>query len=115
MKSLATLASLLALATTTVIAQTPITPADLLAHGATYDGQHVSVTGTAGNVVHKTSRRGNAYTTFDLCSGTSCVHVFEFGNASVAEGASITVNGTYSVERHVGSDVYHNELDVGNG
>lgn len=104
---------LLALAATGVaLAQTTVTPADLLAHGATYDGQHVSVTGTAAHVTHKTSHRGNAYTTYDLCSGAGCIHVFSFGSANVQDGASVTVAGTYSVEKHVGSDVYHDELDV---
>lgn len=99
-------------ATTVASAQTTLTPADLVAHGSTYDGQHVSVTGTAAHVEHRTSHRGNAYTTYDLCSGTSCIHVFAFGSPNVQEGASVTVSGTFAVEKHVGSAVYHNELDV---
>jgi len=95
-----------------LLAQATLSPADLLAHGATYDGKSVAVAGTIAHIVHKTSRRGNAYTTFDLCAGTSCIHVFEYGNASVTEGATGTFTGTYSVEKHVGSDVYHDELDV---
>lgn len=97
------------------LAQAPLSPADLLAHGSTYDGQHVSVAGTASHVAHKTSHRGNAYTTYDLCSGTSCIHVFQYGDAAnVHDGLTLTVTGTYSVVKQVGDDVYHNELDVEN-
>ena len=106
------LALILAAIPALAAAQAPITPADLLANGARYDGKSVTVSGTVGHVDHKTSRRGNPYTTFDLCAGASCIHVFEFGAATVSEGATATLTGTYSVEKHEGSAVYHNELDV---
>jgi hypothetical protein len=96
-------------------AQAAVTPADLLAHGATYDGKSVTVAGTVGSIVHKTSARGNAYTTFDLCTGSACIRVFEYGAPSLTTGQSLTVTGTFAVEKHVGSSVYHNELDVESG
>jgi hypothetical protein len=109
-------ALLLALAVTAgpAIAQTPLSPVALVTNGATYDGKTVTVAGAAENVVHKTSKRGNTYTTFDLCAGSSCIHVFEFGTVAIAGGVT-TVTGTFSVEKHVGSSVYHNELDVESG
>lgn len=103
---------LLAAGSASALAQTALSPAAVLAHGAQYDGKSITVAGTVAHVVHKTSHRGNAYTTFDLCSGTSCIHVFEYGNMTVTAGAASTQTGTYSVEKHVGTDVYHNELDV---
>ncbi|MGH7737575.1 MAG: hypothetical protein ACREMP_06880 [Candidatus Tyrphobacter sp.] len=94
------------------LAQASLSPAELLAHGSAYDGHTVTVAGTVHRIVHRVSHRGNAYTTFDLCFDASCIRVFEFGNASIADGASTTVSGTFSVEKRVGSTVYRNELDV---
>ncbi len=96
-------------------AQTAVSPADLLAHGATYDGKSVTVAGAVANITHKTSARGNAYTTFDLCAGSACIRVFEFGTPTIIAGATVTLTGTFTVAKHVGSTVYHNELDVDSG
>lgn len=112
MKFASALALSLAAGGGVALAQATLSPADLLAHGAQYDGKSVTVAGTVAHIVHKTSHRGNAYTTFDLCSSTSCIHVFEYGNVTVTAGATTTQTGMYSVEKHVGTDVYHNELDV---
>ncbi|HEY9085550.1 MAG TPA: hypothetical protein VIN40_06410 [Candidatus Tyrphobacter sp.] len=115
MRYLATLSFVLASLSGVASAQTAVSPAVLLAHGATYDAKRVTVAGTVAKVVHKTSSRGNAYTTFDLCAGSQCIRVFEFGTPSISAGSTLTVTGTFAVEKHVGSVVYRNELDVESG
>jgi hypothetical protein len=89
--------------------------ADILAAPAAYDGKHLVVSGTAAHVEHRTSHRGNAYTVFDLCDGSTCLHVFSFGSPTVNEGATISVPGTFAAEKHVGSQTFKNELDVDQG
>lgn len=93
----------------------PAKIADILAAPATYDGKHLLVSGTAAHVVHRTSARGNAYTTFDLCDGSACMHVFSFGAPNVAEGATLSVPGMFAAEKHVGSQTFKNELDADQG
>ncbi len=100
------------LAGSAALAQATVTPGDLLAHGATYDGKMVTVSGTVARIEHKTSKSGNNYTTFDLCTGSQCIRVFEYGNPSITAGSTAALTGTYSVEKHVGSAIYHDELDV---
>ena len=68
MNHLSAVLAFVAATTARAPAQAPLTPADLLAHGPTYDGKSVSVAGTIANVVHKTSHRSNPYTTFELCT-----------------------------------------------
>jgi hypothetical protein len=94
------------------LAQNPLTVGVLLTHGAAYDGKLVTVAGTAKHVEHKTSKRGHAYTIFELCDLTDCVRVFQYGTLPVTDGQSRTVTGIFAVEKRVGSVVYHDEIDV---
>lgn len=96
-------------------AQAPLSPADVLAHGASYDGKQIAIAGTVAKIEHRTSHHGNAYTTFDLCDGSSCIHVFEFGAPELTAGQTLTVRGRFSLEKHVGTAVYRNELDAASG
>jgi CMP-2-keto-3-deoxyoctulosonic acid synthetase len=86
----------------------------ILASPSTYDGQHVTVAGTVRDVEEKTSHKGNDYDVFQLC-GDRCLHVFTFGRPPIAEGQKITVNGTFSAVKHVGSYTFRNEIEADEG
>jgi len=97
---------------------TPVAPAQIagvLANPASFDGQHLSLSGTVGNLAEKTSRRGNDYTTFDLCNGASCIHVYTYGHPKLANGQALTVTGKFFADKHVGSLDFKNELDADEG
>lgn len=70
-----------------------VTPSALASDAATYDGQSVSVSGTAKNPHTRKTRRGSAVM-YDLCD-TQCIHVFQFGNTSVTDGSAVTVTGMF--------------------
>ena len=89
----------------------PTAIADILANPANFDNKHLTVTGTIAKLAEKTSKRGNDYTTFDLCD-TDCIHVYSYGHPKLAEGQKLTVNGTFFADKHVGSYDYKNELDA---
>ena len=91
-----------------------LTVADLLRNESTYDGQHVVVTGAITSLEEKTSHKGNAYDVFDLCAG-SCVHVFIFGRPRIQAGERITIRGTFSVTKRVGSYTFHDEIEADEG
>lgn len=98
-----------------VPAATAVAPAQIagiLANPAAFDGQHLSVTGTVADLAEKTSRRGNAYTTFELCDGTACIHVYSYGHPKLTNGQSLTVGGKFFAVKHVGSLDFKNELDA---
>ncbi len=88
------------------------TPADLLAHAPRFDGKMVTTAGTVKGIQRRVMRNGNAFTLFDLCEETRCVHVFEYGTPSIADGQTRTVTGTFFIEKRVGSAVYRDQIDV---
>jgi hypothetical protein len=55
------------------------TVSQIIANPTAFDGQHVTVSGTAQFVRPKTSHKGNDYETFSLCD-QACVNVFTWGN-----------------------------------
>jgi len=91
----------------------PVLAADsidaIIANPASFDGKHVAVTGTVDNVKMKTSRRGNDYTTFDLCQ-TQCVHVYAHGHANVTKGATVSVTGDFVASRTIGTFTVTNQI-----
>jgi hypothetical protein len=87
----------------------------LLANPTSFDSQHLSVTGAIAQLAEKTSRRGNDYTTFDLCDGTSSVHVYSYGHPKLTNGQTLTVSGKFFADKHVGSLDFKNELDADEG
>jgi hypothetical protein len=91
-----------------------ISPGYLLAHGSTYDGRSVTVAGSISAFRPHVSHKGNAYVTFEVCATSSCVHVFEWGSPELTEGQSLTVHGTFSVQKHVGQYTFYNEIEVEN-
>jgi len=92
----------------------PTRIADILAAPASFDGKHLTVNGNVQQLSAKTSRRGNAYTTFDLCDA-SCIHVYSYGHPKIANGQTLTVNGTFFADKHVGNADFKNELDADDG
>lgn len=92
----------------------PAAIADILANPASFDGKHLAVTGTIANLAPKTSKRGNDYTTFDLCD-TKCIRVYSYGHPKLSNGQKLTVNGTFAADKHVGSLDFKNELDADEG
>jgi cytochrome c-type biogenesis protein CcmE len=72
------------------------TPSALSASPSDFDGQSVSVSGTAKSPATRKTRRGQMLT-FQLCD-TQCISVVEFGSgadATVAEGSTQSVTGTF--------------------
>jgi len=98
----------------TASAVAAITIDGILASPATYDGQHVTVAGTLHDLQEKTSQRGNAYDVFSLCADR-CVHVFTFGRPKLVEEQKLTVSGTFSAVKHVGSYTFRNEIEADDG
>jgi hypothetical protein len=88
--------------------------ADILANPTSFDGQHLSVTGTVAQLTEKTSCRGNDYTTFDLCDPT-CIHAYSHGHPKIANGQTLTVNGTFFAVKKVGSLEFKNEINADDG
>jgi cytochrome c-type biogenesis protein CcmE len=71
-------------------------PSAIVAAPSTYDGQSVSVSGTAKSPKTRTTKRGQVLT-FQLCD-TQCVNVVEFGDAAAAgvtEGQTVSVTGSF--------------------
>gem|GEM_PF-1900594 len=107
-------AALLLLAASPSPAPATTAIAAILANPTSFDGQHLSVNGTVGQLAEKTSRRGNNYTTFDLCD-TACIHVYSYGHPKIANGQPLTVSGKFFADKHVGSLEFKNELDADEG
>jgi cytochrome c-type biogenesis protein CcmE len=72
------------------------TPSAIAASPSTYDGQSVSVSGTAKAPKARTTKRGQMLS-FQLCD-TQCINVVEFGDAAAAgvtEGQTVSVTGSF--------------------
>lgn len=94
---IAATAALLALAVTACgkSAQSA-TPSAIAGSPSTYDGQSVSVSGTAKSPKTRKTRRGQ-FLSFQLCD-TQCINVVEFGDAAAAgvtEGQTVSVTGMF--------------------
>jgi hypothetical protein len=99
--------------TSTAFAET-MGPAQVLGNPTTYDGKHLTVSGTVQNVIMKTSRRGNDYETFELCDN-SCMKVFTWGHHELRKSQQLSVSGTFDAVKHVGRYTFYNELDADEG
>lgn len=96
-------------------ASAPTQVAAVLANPVSFDGQHLTISGTVAKLAEKTSKRGNDYSTFDLCDGTSCIHVYSYGHPKLTNGQALTVNGRFFADKHVGSLDFKNEIDADEG
>jgi hypothetical protein len=96
----------------------PVLAADsidaIVANPSAFDGKHVSVHGKVGDAKQKTSRKGNDYTTFDVCE-TKCVHVYAHGRVGVTDGATVTVGGTFVADKKMGSFDITNQIEADDG
>lgn len=70
-----------------------VTPSALAAGSSTYDAESVSVSGTVKNPHQRTTRRGHLLA-YQLCD-TACVNVVQFGDATVDDGSTASVTGTF--------------------
>jgi cytochrome c-type biogenesis protein CcmE len=70
------------------------TPSALAQSPSDYDGQSVSVGGTAKSPAVRKTKRGHLLT-FQLCD-SACINVVEFGDAAtVDDGATVSLTGTF--------------------
>jgi hypothetical protein len=70
-----------------------VAPSALAANPSDYDGQSVTVSGTAKNPTARQMRRGTA-TVYQLCD-TACINVVQFDNPNVSDGSQVTVSGHF--------------------
>lgn len=70
-----------------------VTPSALAASPATYDGESVNVSGTAKDPRTRETRRGQLVI-YQLCD-SACVHVVQFGDATVTAGSPVSVTGMF--------------------
>jgi len=92
----ATYIALMAAAALTVAcghASQSVAPSALAANPSKYDGQDLTVSGTAKNPTASRMRRRSA-TVYQLCDG-ACINVIEFDNPNVSDGSQVTVSGHF--------------------
>lgn len=83
----------------------------IIAAPASYDGKHVTVSGTVKNYKQHTSKRGNDYTTFDVCQN-ACVSVYAHGHIQMGDGAVVIINGTFAADKQVSGYDIKNQIDA---
>jgi DNA polymerase III alpha subunit len=88
------------------------TVAEIAKHPESFDQKTVTVVGTANQVDRRTSRRGNAYTTFRLIDRAESVKVFTFGTPDIKDGERVEVRGRFQRVKQVGSYTFHDEIDA---
>ncbi len=88
------------------------TVAEIAKDPAAFDQKTVTVSGTAGEVSSRTSRRGNPYTTFRLSDQGESVKVFTFGTSAIKDGERVEVRGIFQRVKHVGAYTFHDEIDA---
>lgn len=72
----------------------------------------VQVEGEVDDLKKKTSRVGNAYTTFKLDSEGKQITVFSYGHLPISEDDKVVVIGRFYKERRVGRATFINEIDA---
>jgi hypothetical protein len=93
---------------------------DLLKNPAKFDNKAVTVTGKVDHFKAKTSKAGRKYFTFDLVGSGNYrglrPQIAVYGQVELKplpkNGDKVEATGLFAKERHVGSSVYKNELDV---
>ena len=91
------------------------TVGDILSNPEQYDGKMVKVEAKVFLPHFKSSKKGNAYTTFKLENDGQFLSVFSFGTLSINGGDSVRVIGTYQKVKKVGRYTFYNEIDASNG
>ncbi|GBC91799.1 hypothetical protein HRbin15_00258 [bacterium HR15] len=72
----------------------------------------VQLEGKVSDYKEKTSRAGNAYTTFKLVQEEQKITVFSYGHLKLKDGEEVVVIGRYYKERRVGRATFKNEIDA---
>ena len=72
----------------------------------------VQVEGKISDYKEKTSRAGNAYTTFKLEQGEQKITVFSYGHLNLQNGDEVVVVGRFYKEKRVGRATFKNEIDA---
>lgn len=72
----------------------------------------VQVEGEVDDLKKKTSRVGNAYTTFKLDSEGKQLSVFSYEHLSISEDDKVVVIGKFYKEKRVGRSTFKNEIDA---
>jgi hypothetical protein len=85
----------------------------IVADSQKFDGKEVCIEGAVTKLKFKTSKRGNAYTTFALSeeNGKS-LSVFSHGTLSINGGDKVKVTGRFEIEKKVGTYTFYNEIDA---
>ena len=78
------------------------TVGEIAKNPAAFDQKTVVVSGTATSVTHRTSWRGNPYTTFHVADQGQSVKVFRFGTPTIKDDESVDVRGVFQRVKHVG-------------
>ena len=91
----------------TPLTWTQVTPSDLLAHPAAYDGVTVLVRGTVADIERNNGTSRRRYETFKLCEST-CVTVFTWGEKAIADGDAIAVRGRFQLSRLIDATLIGN-------
>jgi hypothetical protein len=78
----------------------------------TYDGQQVSVTGTA-SAPRFNESLGKPFTVFELTDHTGhAVRIFSWTHLTLNEGDLVAVEGTFVQAKQVGRHTIHNEIEA---
>jgi hypothetical protein len=91
-----------------------MTIAQILGAPSTYSGKHVTVSGTVAHLDRETAPDGSVFLTFALCA-SSCIPVFGTGTASLRNGATSSVHGTFYALKHFGGVAFHNAIEADSG
>ncbi len=107
----------LALLSAVAFAADKLTVKELQAETKKFDGKEVAVTGNVESFKQKVSRAGNDYFTFKLVDKDDkkkLVNVFghEKPKETLKDGQTLTVTGTFRLEKKVGDNTFKNEIQV---
>ena len=91
------------------------TVGDILSNPDQYDGKMVQVEAKVLAPQFKTSKKGNAFTTFKLEGDGKILSVFSYGTLSINGGDSVRVIGRYQKMKKVGPYTFSNEIDASRG
>jgi len=85
----------------------------LVANPAQFDGQTVTLRGTAAAVKATTSPKGNDYTTFQVKGARgAAMRVFSWGHPAITEGAPVEVTGVFQRVKRVGRYTFYDEIEA---
>lgn len=93
-----------------------ISVSDFLNKVDSYDHKVVTVIGKTANFKAKTSKKGNAYFTFQILGQTKDEKVYVFSQGKMEkelkDGTKVEVTGKFEKERKVGTSTFKNEIDI---